>query len=364
MYYELAATPATCHWGYFDNSLEPVLQIASGDIVKIECICHQAGLAPDLMFDEGVREVWDAITAPQRGPGAHIVTGPIAILGAEPRDTLEVRFLQARPRLRFGVNVAGSWGPMYAPTPLSTIRTRLRTLESTQHVVVYEADWANGIARGYAQFSCPREPRIAIGTVLDATGAVRRPFPDVAVTLRPHMGIAGVAPAGRGRVSTNPPGVFGGNIDNRSYLPGTRMFYPVQVANALFWAGDTHLAEGDGEICGTAIESHLDVMLQFVLHKELRVTTPVLETDTQIMVHGFHENLYESVRSSAVEAVREMRRRWGLTPREAYSLLSVACDCRITQVVNGVKGTHFIIPKSLVNGPPTGARTAKPHWAR
>ncbi|CAM5187699.1 hypothetical protein CDEF62S_05126 [Castellaniella defragrans] len=355
MYYELAATPETCHWGYFDNSIEPVLSIDSGDIVQVECISHQAGLVPDLMFDDGVRKVWDAIPPEQRGPGAHIVTGPIAIRGARPHDTLEVRFLQARPRLRIGVNVEGNWGPMYAPTPLSTGRTRLPSIEGTEHVVAYEADWDTGIARGLFQFACEPTKHVAAGMVLDVAQTVRRTFPEVAVPLRPHMGISAVAPSEPGHVSTNPPGTFGGNIDNCSYLPGTRMFYPIQVPDAFFWAGDTHFAEGDGEISGTAIEGHLNVMLQFFLHKDLHVTTPVLDTDTQIMVHGFHEDLYEAVRAATTQAIQEMQRRWPLTAREAYSLLSVAGDCHITQVVNGVKGTHFIIPKSLVRSLRTGA---------
>lgn len=348
MYHELAATPETCQWGYFDNSLKPVLAVNSGDIVGIECLSHHAGDAPDLMFDKGVQKIWDSIPDRERAPGVHIVTGPIAIRGAQPGDALEVRFLQARPRVPYGVNFEANWGMMYAPmrAPMGTPTTQ--ELEGSEHVVVYEADWDNGIARGYTQFVYPRTKLMVPGTILDVAECKRMPFPDVAVPLRPHMGVAAVAPAESGRVNSIPPGRFGGNVDNRNYVPGTRMFYPVQVPEALFWAGDTHFAEGDGEISGTAIEGHLNVTLQFILHKGMNLNTPVLETDTKIMVHGFHENLDEAARISAAEMIHEMRRRWGLTPQESYSLLSVAGDCRVTQVVNGVKGSHFIIPKSLV----------------
>lgn len=348
MYHELAATPGTCQWGYFDNSIKPVLRVGSGDLVKIECLSHHAGDAPDLMFDPGVKKIWDSIPDQERAPGVHIVTGPIAIDGAEPGDALEVRFLQARPRLPYGVNFEANWGMMYAPTRAPMDTPSMADLEGREHVVIYEADWDRGVARGYTQFVYPRSMLTVPGTLLTVEECRRMPFPDVAVPLRPHMGVAAVAPAQPGRINSVPPGRFGGNVDNRNFVPGTTMFYPVQVSDALFWAGDTHFAEGDGEVSGTAIEGHLNVVLQFFLHKRMSISTPILETDTEIMVHGFHENLDEAARISASEMIHEMNRRWGLTHQEAYSLLSVAGDCRVTQVVNGVKGSHFIIPKSLV----------------
>lgn len=353
MLHELPATPDTCQWGYFDNSLDPVLTVDSGDIVEMECLSHHAGDAPDLMFDEGVRKIWNSFPEDERGPGVHIMTGPIAVRGAEPGDALEVRFLQARPRLPYAVNFEANWGLMYSPVraPMDTPTTE--ELEAREHVVIYEADWDRGVARGHLQFSYPRpEPLTVPGTELDVAECDRTPVPNISVPLRPHMGVAAVAPAEPGRVDSVPPGRFGGNVDNRNYVPGTQMFYPVQVPQALFVAGDTHFAEGDGEISGTALEGHLNVTLQFIVHKGLEIRTPVLETDTRIMVHGFHENLDEAVRISAAEMIHEMGRRWGLTQQESYSLLSVAGDCRVTQVVNGVKGSHFILPKSVIQSLP------------
>lgn len=347
--HELSATPETCQWGYFDNSLDPVLTIDSGDLVAMECLSHHAGDAPDLMFDDGVRKIWDSIPESDRAPGVHIMTGPIAVRGAEPGDALEVRFLQAYPRIPYAVNFEANWGLMYGPVraPMDTPTTE--DLEGREHVVIYEADWDRGVARGHVQFPYPRsEPLTVPGTELTVEECDRSPVPDVSVPLRPHMGVAAVAPAEPGHINSVPPGRFGGNVDNRNFVPGTRMFYPVQVPGALFVAGDTHFAEGDGEISGTAIEGHLNVTLQLVLHKNAGIRTPVLETDTRIMVHGFHENLDEAVRICAAEMIHEMGTRWGLTHQESYSVLSVAGDCRVTQVVNGVKGAHFILPKSVV----------------
>ncbi|GED89558.1 acetamidase/formamidase family protein [Streptomyces sp. 6-11-2] len=350
MYHKLTATPETCQWGYFDNALEPALTIRSGDVVAMECLTHHAGEAPDLMMDDGVREVYENIDKNDRGPGPHIVTGPIAVVGAEPGDVLECRFLQAEPRLPYGVNFQANWGLLYGPVRAPLGHATTTDLESHQHVVVYEADWQQGTAKGLFQYAYPYADESPYpGTFIEPhTVARQSALRGVSVPLRPHMGTAGVAPAQSGRIHTVPPGEFGGNVDNRSFVPGTRMFYPVQVPSALFWAGDTHFAEGDGEISGTAIEGHLNVMLQFVLHKNLRIRTPLLETDTEVMVHGFHENLDEAVRIAAAETVYEMGRRWGLSQRESYSLLSVAGDLRVTQVVNGVKGAHFVLSKSVV----------------
>src|SRR5699024_3381465 len=124
------------------------------------------------------------------------------------------------------------------------------------------------------------------------------------VPLRPHMGVAGVAPAQEGRIDTVPPGPFGGNVDNRSFVPGTSMFYPVMVPDAKFCAGDTHFAEGDGEISGTAIEGHLNCTVQLIVHRDsFKVENPVLETPSELHTHGFHEDLHRAVRIAAVEMI-------------------------------------------------------------
>lgn len=348
MFHALQATPKTCQWGYFDNSVPPVLTINSGDIVHMECLSHHAGDAPDLMFDSGVRAVYDAITPDQRGPGVHIVTGPIAISGADPGDALEVDFLEARPRLPYAVNFEANWGLLYQ-NARGESESIVRELEAKEHVFIYEADWDRGTARGYTQFPYPRSPMTEPGVVLTLEECKRSPVPPAVIPLRPHMGVAGVASAEPGRINSVPPGRFGGNVDDRNYVPGTRMLYPVQVPGALFWAGDTHFAEGDGEISGTAIEGHLNVTLRFILHKQLGINTPILETPNSIIVHGFHQNMDEAIRICAIDTIREMNRRWNLSPQECYSILSVGGDCHVSQVVNGTKGCHFIVSKRIMD---------------
>ncbi|MGW5124254.1 acetamidase/formamidase family protein [Streptomyces sp. NPDC004069] len=251
-------------------------------------------------------------------------------------------FLQAEPRLPYGVNFQANWGLLYGPVRAPLDHATATDLESHEHVVVYEADWQQGAVKGLFQYAYPY--------------ADEPPHPGTLI--EPHT-VARQSVL-RGRIHTVPPGEFGGNVDNRSFVPGTRMFYPVQVPSALFWAGDTHFAEGDGEISGTAIEGHLNVMLQFVLHKNLRIRTPLLETDTEMMVHGFHENLDEAVRIAAAETIYEMGRRWGLSQRECYSLLSVAGDLRVTQVVNGVKGAHFVLSKNVVHETRRASHPSRP----
>ncbi len=252
----LPATPETVHWGFFDRSLRPVLEVRSGDIVAIEALTHHAGDAPDLLMDDGIRAVYEAVT--DRGPGVHIMTGPIAVQGAEPGDTLEVRILQLRPRLPYGSNFAAWWGLLYDE------------FDRRQRVTIYRL--TPDCSQGYAAFAydfpySAEQP----GTIV-APEAVNRQaaLPGVSVPLRPHFGTAGVAPAEAGRINSIPPAQWGGNIDNWRIGAGGVMYYPVFAPGALFSVGDPHVSQGDGEISGTAIEASLDATIQLVVRKGLR----------------------------------------------------------------------------------------------
>jgi acetamidase/formamidase len=332
----LPATPDTVQWGYFDAATPPVLRVASGDVVVVECLAHHAGDAPELMMDDGVRTVYDAIPAAERGPGAHIVTGPIHVEGAEPGDTLECRVLALEPRLAYGANFSANWGLLY------------EEFGRTEHVVIYEADVDAGVARAVGQYAYPAPALPHPGTITPPGSVERRPALDgIVVPLRLHLGTAGVAPAEDGRVSTVPPGRHGGNVDNREYLAGTTMYYPVLRPGALFWAGDTHFAQGDGEISGTAIEAHLNATVQLIVRKDFPVRNPVLETPSAWACHGFDRDLDVAVRDAALETIGFLERHWGVTRQEAYSLCSVAADLRVTQVVDGVKGAHMTIRKDI-----------------
>jgi acetamidase/formamidase len=164
------------------------------------------------------------------------------------------------------------------------------------------------------------------------------------------MGTAGVAPAEDGKVSTIPPGLHGGNMDNREFVVGTTMYYPVTREGALFWAGDTHFAQGDGEVNGTGIEAHVNATLQLIVRKDMPVGTPVLETPDLWICHGFDEDLDEAVRQAVLEAIAFLAGRWGITREEAYSVVGLAGDLRVTQVVDGVKGAHMAIRKDCFHG--------------
>ncbi|MDA8194700.1 MAG: acetamidase/formamidase family protein [Thermaerobacter sp.] len=339
MYHELWATPETCRWGSFDNAAPSVLTVASGDIVRVECLSHRAGDIPDLMMDDGVRRVYEAFSLDARGPGGHIVTGPVVVRGAEPGDALEVRLLAADARLPYGSNLHARWGLLYNPDRPDN------PLQGHEHVTAYRIV-GDGVAVAQFQYVYPEGQMSRKGAWIAPESVFRQPVSALRVRLRPHMGISGLASADPGPISTIPPGKFGGNVDNRSFVPGTAMFYPVQVSGGWWWAGDTHFAEGDGEISGTAIEGHLNVVVQLLVHKGMPLPSPVLETADGWMVHGFGGTLDEAMADAAINAIRFMDHRWHIPPRDAYSWLSAAGDFRVTQVVNGTKGAHVLIPKS------------------
>lgn len=334
--HELKATIDTIQWGAFDGSINPVLHVNSGDMVNIECLAHHAGDAPDYMFDDAIREIYEKVPPESRTPGVHILTGPIYVEGAEPGDTLECRVLQMAPRLKYGINFIASWGLLH------------EEFGKKEHVFLYEADEASQLAHAVFmyEYDTPEKPYPGMITPPDA--AKRKPAcKDIVVPLRLHFGTAGVCPAANGKISTVPPGVHGGNVDNREFVAGTSMFYPVHRKGALFWAGDTHFAEGDGEVNGTAIEAHVNATIQLILHKGKAAKNPILETPLEWICHGFSEDLDEAVRECVLETIDLLHRRWGISREEAYSLCSIAGDLRVTQVVDGVKGAHMAIRRDL-----------------
>jgi acetamidase/formamidase len=332
MQHFLPATPSTVHWGFFDPRLKPVLTVASGDLVQIETLTHHAGDAPDLLMDQGIADVFASVT--DRGPGPHLLTGPVAVDGARPGDVLQVDILTAEPRLPYGSNLAAHWGYLYDELP-------------GERVTIYELDAEALLGRavfGYDWTVTPlaTEP----GTIVVPHLAAREPaLPGVLVPLRPHFGTMGVAPADPQRVSSVPPGDHGGNIDNWRIGAGGRMYYPVQVPGALLSVGDPHVSQGDGEISGTALESSLNGLLRLTIRRDLSFTVPVLETATELLVHGFGDTLDSAMKAAAVRTLGVLERSFGLTRRDAYSFMSVAVDFTVTQVVDQRQGVHGRIDK-------------------
>ena len=333
--HDLRATPETCFWGYFDRAQPPVLSIRSGDVVRVEAITHHAGDAPDLLMDDVVRAVWAGIPEADRGPGVHIMTGPIAVEGAEPGTTLLVRILEVAPRLPYGSNCAAHWGLLY--DAFGKERITIYGLRGDGTEVVATPEFAYDFTTR-ARYDVP-------GVVTPPDPAARQPFSrPIDLPVRPHLGVMGVAPAEPGRINSVPPGPFGGNVDNWRLGAGAAMAYPVFTPGAGLYVGDPHLAQGDGELCGTAIEASLDVTLQVSVLDDLAVTAPVLVTASHWFAHGFGDDLDEAMRMAAEQALWLLTARLGLSRDDAYSVASVAVDFGVTQVVDTKVGCHAAIP--------------------
>ena len=340
--HELRAAPDTVFWGYIDRSQAPVLSVDPGDVVVVEGITHHSGDAPDLLMDEGITAIWEAIDPTDRGPGVHILTGPIEVCGAEPGDAVVVRILDMVPRLTHGANCAANWGLLY-------------DVFGKERITIYELDGATPgesfgmVARPRFGFDFTERPLYDLpGVISPADPDRREPFGrEIAVPVRPHFGVIGVAPQGSERRSSIPPGVFGGNVDNWRFGPGATIAYPVFAPGANVYFGDPHFGQGDGEMCGTAIEASLTARVQFGLIKGLGLRAPVLETEDSWLTHGFGDDLDAAMRMAAEEALWLMTEHEGLSRDEAYSLASVAVDLGITQVVDGVLGCHAAIRRDL-----------------
>jgi acetamidase/formamidase len=326
--HDLRATPQTVHWGYFDAALAPALRVANGDIIRAEAITHHAGDAPELLMDGGIDAIFAGIAPEDRNPGVHILTGPIFVEGARPGDVLEVRYLQMTPRLQYGSNLAAHWGHLY------------REMGEKERVTIYRMDAGSETAEAVFAYDFPGKYLVP-GTITHERDCCREPaLRGIRVPVRPHLGTAGVAPDIAGRVSSVPPGSHGGNIDNWRIGAGSTMFYPVQVDGALFSVGDPHISQGDGEISGTAIEASLDVLFQVFVRRDFTFPSPLLRTPDSFMTHGFDEDLNVAMRHASLDMLRLLTEHRGLSRDDAYSLMSVAADFTVTQVVDGRQGVH------------------------
>ncbi len=337
------ATPDTCFWGYLDRDEPHMLEVDPGQELVIEAVTHHAGDAPDLLMDAGITAIWDGIAPESRAPGVHIMTGPIHVRGAKPGDTLRVELLEMRPRLPYGSNCAANWGLFHERF-------------GKERITIYEL--VDPPADG--TFAAAARPKFGFDftalELYDQPGVISPPEPsqrqpfgrDVTVPVRPHLGVMGVAPAGGERLSSIPPGVFGGNVDNWRFGPGATVHYPVFNEGAGFYVGDPHFAQGDGEICGTAIEASLDVRLRLSIADDVTATSPLLFTGTHWYTHGFGDGLDDAMAMAAEQMLALLVDRGGFSMDEAYSLASVAVDLGITQVVDGTVGCHAGVSRHLL----------------
>ena len=314
--HELPLEPATVHWGYYDASLEPVLTVRSGDRVRFGALVarglerlEMAGADPG-GFPPALVRVEEGVT--QRGPGAHPMSGPIRVEGAEPGDAVEVRFEEIGYLSTDGVSgFLPGGGTLPDAFPWGALR-------------LFRLDTVAGVARMVAN-------------------------PRVAVPLRPFFGSVGVAPPVlSGRVSSRAPGPWVGNLDNKELVEGTRLFLPVHVPGALLSIGDGHAAQGDGEVSGTAVEASLGGTVQVVLHRGAALRWPRAETPTHWISMGLDPDLDEAARMAVREMIDFLVAEQGLSREDAYVLCSVALDLRVTQLVDGTKGVHGMLAKDVL----------------
>ncbi|GBQ18556.1 formamidase [Komagataeibacter rhaeticus] len=338
--HRLDALPETIHWGYFDAARAPSLIISSGDLIQAEAVTHHAGDDPHLMMDDKLWQIWNRTPESDRTPGVHIMTGPIYIRDAKPGDMLEVRYLSMQPRFRHGSNLAAHWGQLY------------QEFDETERVTIYQLDADTNTAQAAYAYDVA-DKYLTPGRITYCPECDRRmALQGVRVPVRPHLGTAGVAPDITGRVSTVPPGLHGGNIDNWRIGAGATMYYRVQVEGGLFSIGDPHISQGDGEISGTAIEASLNVLFQIILRKDFSFPSPLLETPKNWIVHGFGDTLNAAMKNASLDMLDLLGEK-GLSRNDAYSLMSVASDFTVTQVVDGTQGVHVRMPRNIF---PSGAR--------
>jgi acetamidase/formamidase len=312
--HRLHATPKTVTWGIFDAETPAVLMIESGDSVWIETVSGDADDMPTSGFDipAALPEI-HAAGLPQIGP--HILTGPIAIAGAQPGDTLEIRIEKIEPGAAWG------WNGVF-PT-LGTLPREFPAFDLT-HIPVDIA---------------ARTAKLPWGPTLP---------------LSPFFGVMGVAPAANyGALSSKEPRAFGGNLDNKELIEGSILFLPVFVPGANFLVGDGHGLQGDGEVCVTALEMCLNGTFTFILHPRtdpgtIAFSHPRAETPTHYISMGFHENLDEAMRMALREMIAFLCARTDMTPMQAYKTCSLAVDFHVTQTVNGEKGVHGMLKKALL----------------
>jgi|UniRef100_UPI0035CB421A acetamidase/formamidase len=313
--FDLPATPQTVAWGHYDAASKPVLTIQSGDTVVVHTLLtnspaglEKAGVAPGDV-EPALRAVYAGVPAADRGPGGHILTGPIAIAGAEPGDTLEIRILKIDLAIPYAYN-AFRYGAGFLTDDFPYARMKI--------------------------------------VPLDKAAMLGRFAPGIDVPLHPFFGSMGVAPPPAfGRYDSAPPTINGGNMDDKALVAGTILFLPVHASGALFQVGDGHAAQGNGEVDITALETSLTGTLQFILHKGDTAPYPRAETPTHYIAMGFDDDLSNATRKALRNMIDFLVSAKGMTRDDAYMLVSVAGDVEVTELVDRNKGVHVMLPKAL-----------------
>ncbi|UOG73121.1 acetamidase/formamidase family protein [Hymenobacter tibetensis] len=323
--HQLKPTPTTVAWGFYDAAAKPVLRIKSGDKVEVQTLITSsptrlegAGLPP-AQVEQSLRDIHKDVT--NKGPGGHILTGPIYVEGAEPGDVLEVRIRKVELAIPYAYNAFGPTSG-FLPEDFGYAKMRIIPLDKK---------------RMTAQFA-----------------------PGIEIPLRPFFGSMGVAPPpAAGRVNSAPPGIHAGNLDNKELVAGTTLYIPVHVPGALFEVGDGHAGQGNGEVDITGLETSLTGTLEFVVRKDMHLTWPRAETPTHFITMGTDEDLTKATKVALREMITFLMQEKNLSHDDAYMLASVAADMEITQLVDGTKGVHSMIPKVIFTGKTTSKSTSK-----
>jgi len=367
--YHVPLTPENALRGYFSATKKPVLVVPSGATVRIDggggisatrapaapgaagTPAAPAGAPPPPPSDEAVDawlkenhvpltvatsptlmetlRVMREVKQPKEVRGGHLLVGPIYVEGAEPGDTLEVRILDVTPRIPYGTESGGPGRgalPDVVPRPFSfvvhlDVKRNAATLEQG---VDAQAPW------------------------------------NVEVPLAPFMGVMATCPAdseGPFRGS-GPPGPFGGNMDCKWLTAGSTLYLPVFQKGGLFYTGDSHAAQGDGEVTITAIETANVCTLQFIVHKGKTLKMPRAETPTHYLTMGMDADLNKAMHQAIMETIDFLQEKEGYNFFQAYGLASMAVDFHITQDVDKTNGIHGMIPKRLF------VNEGNPYWYR
>ena len=311
--YTLKPTPKTVAWGYYDAKAAPVLRIKSGDTVEIQTLItnspkrlEEAGVPAD-QVEQSLRDITDQVK--EKGPGPHILTGPIYIEGAQPGDVLELRILAIKLAIPYAYNGFGP-GRGYLPDDFAYSKIKIIPLDEKRMV----AKFARGIE----------------------------------VPLHPFFGSMGVAPPESvGKWNSGPPWIMAGNLDNKDLVAGTTLYIPVHAPGALFEVGDGHGGQGDGEVDITAIETSLVGTFQFIVRKDMQLKWPRAETPTHYITMGLNDDLNACTTLAVREMIDFLVTEKHLSRDDAYMLTSVAADLHITELVDGNKGVHMMLPKAI-----------------
>lgn len=304
--------------GHFSRDLTPILTIESGDTVVFRTLdagwnlgAVWAGYPPDTERKFAPRD-------PEKDSG-HALCGPVAIRGAKPGMALEVQIGHIQP---------GNWGWTAAGGWKHDVHERLNMLER----------------ESWLQWN------------IDAAGTTACNQFGHEIALRPFLGVMGMPTDEQGRLSTAPPRRTGGNLDCKELVSGTTLFLPIEVDGGLFSAGDGHAVQGDGEVCVTAIECPMErAELTLVLHPDMGLRMPRARTSEGWLALGLHEDLQEAT-YLAIEGILDlMTEQYDLDRYDAFALASLVVDMRITQIVNGVRGVHAVLPHNAIRNLPPRA---------